>query len=56
MAAAQAALNEARGFDQNGKECECMDDQTARRLSLSGKGLQVSHGTRDSEADEIGIS
>jgi hypothetical protein len=33
MAAVQAALNEARGFDQNGKESECMDAiQRAKRL------------------------
>jgi hypothetical protein len=33
MAAAQAALNEARGFDQSGKESECMDAiQRAKRL------------------------
>jgi hypothetical protein len=31
--AAQAALNEARGFDQSGKESECMDAiQRAKRL------------------------
>jgi hypothetical protein len=33
MAAAEAALNEARGFDQSGKESECMDAiQRAKRL------------------------
>jgi hypothetical protein len=33
LAAAQAALNEARGFDQSGKESECMDAiQRAKRL------------------------
>jgi hypothetical protein len=33
VAAAQAALNEARGFDQSGKESECMDAiQRAKRL------------------------
>ena len=33
MAAAQAALNEARGFDQSGNELACMDAiQKAKRL------------------------
>jgi hypothetical protein len=33
LAAAQVALNEARGFDQSGKESECMDAiQRAKRL------------------------
>jgi hypothetical protein len=33
LAAAQAALNEARGFDQSGKESECMDAiRRAKRL------------------------
>jgi len=33
MAAAQAALNEARGFDQSGNESACMDAiQRAKRL------------------------
>lgn len=34
LAAVQAALSEARGFDQNGKEAECMDAiQRAKRLA-----------------------